>query len=131
MSRRPDQSRRNAEARGRIAEYWVGFLLLMMGYRRLARRYRTPLGEIDLIARRGTTLVMIEVKYRRALGFRRLHYDEVERTAPSAASQKRLMRAAEFYRARHPHDAELMVRFDLVIVHASGWCWWFRDILRR
>jgi len=79
----------------------------------------------------GTTLVIIEVKYHRALGFRRLHIDEVERTEPSPTSQKRLMCAGKFYRAKHQHDAELMVRFDLVFVDASGWCWWFRDILRQ
>jgi len=130
VSRVNAKARRQAESRGRWAERWVALLLFFMGYRCLARRYRTPVGEIDLIARRGETLVMVEVKYRRALGFQRLRFEDVEQTAPSPAAQKRLLRAAECYQAKHLQHAHLMVRFDLVIVHASGRCWWFRDVLR-
>jgi putative endonuclease len=90
VSRVNAKARRQAESRGRWAERWVALLLLFIGYRCLAKRYRTPVGEIDLIASRGETLVMVEVKYRRALGFQRLRFEDVEKTAPSPAEQKRL-----------------------------------------
>lgn len=44
--------RRKAERRGHAAEYWAALYLLLKGYRILAIRYRTRLGEIDLIARK-------------------------------------------------------------------------------
>lgn len=51
-------------AQGHLAEFLAAWILRLKGYRILKRRYKTPLGEIDLIAARGWTLVAIEVKYR-------------------------------------------------------------------
>ena len=56
--------RRQAERRGRRAEWSCLMLLACKGYRPLGRRVRTPFGEIDLIAARGHTLVFVEVKQR-------------------------------------------------------------------
>ncbi len=58
--------RRRAEKRGHAAEYWAALYLMLKGYRILALRYRTPLGEIDLIARRKDVVAFIEVKARRS-----------------------------------------------------------------
>jgi putative endonuclease len=56
--------RREAERRGRRAESLAVWLLRLKGYRLLARRYKTSVGEIDLIARRGRTIAFVEVNSR-------------------------------------------------------------------
>ena len=56
--------RRLAERRGRRAETLAAWYLRLKGYRILARRYRTPVGEIDLIVRRGRLVAFVEVKRR-------------------------------------------------------------------
>src|SRR3546814_3908868 len=53
-----------AEARGRRAETLCAFWLRIRGWRILARRVRTRMGEVDLIARRGKMVAFIEVKAR-------------------------------------------------------------------
>ena len=60
-------TRRRNEQHGRNAETVAAWFLRLKGYRILARRVRTHVGEIDLIARHGDTLVFVEVKARRAL----------------------------------------------------------------
>lgn len=57
-------SRRERERSGRRAEALAAWWLRLKGWRILARRIRTPLGEIDLIARRGRIVAFIEVKAR-------------------------------------------------------------------
>ena len=58
-------NRKAAEQRGRRAEAWAAFYLRLLGWRILARRLKTPRGEIDLIARRGRTIAFVEVKWRK------------------------------------------------------------------
>ena len=60
--------RRQAERKGRIAEICAAGLLLLKGYRILARRFKTPQGEVDLILRKRNALVCVEVKARADLG---------------------------------------------------------------
>lgn len=57
-------NRKAAERNGRRAEDWAGLYLRLLGWRILARRLKTPRGEIDLVARRGRTIAFIEVKWR-------------------------------------------------------------------
>ena len=106
-----DPRRRDAERRGRRAEAIAAWYLRAKFYRILARRYRTPLGEIDLIARRGSTIVFVEVKSR-ATG-------EAGLEAVTAKSRQRIARAAALWLAVHPTAAGLDQRFD-VIVAAPG-----------
>jgi putative endonuclease len=63
----PSRRRRDAERRGQRGEDWAAWLLRLKGYRILARRVRTPLGEIDIIARRGRVTAFVEVKARPSL----------------------------------------------------------------
>ena len=58
-------NRKAAEQCGRRAEVWAAFYLRLLGWRILARRLKTPRGEIDLIARRGRTIAFVEVKWRK------------------------------------------------------------------
>jgi len=55
-------NRQRAEQQGRMAENVAALFLQLKGYQILARRWKSPLGEIDLIARQGRTLVCIESK---------------------------------------------------------------------
>lgn len=57
-------SRQVAERRGRKGEGFAALWLRLQGWRVLARRVKTPRGEIDLIARRGRTVLFVEVKWR-------------------------------------------------------------------
>ncbi|MGE0714597.1 MAG: YraN family protein [Alphaproteobacteria bacterium] len=97
-----------AEALGRRAETHAGWLLRLKGYRILARRWRGPAGEIDLVARRGGTLAMVEVKARPAAG--------AAADAVDQRSRRRLARAAAAFLGGRPDLAGLAVRFDVILV---------------
>ena len=105
--------RRAAYRRGHAGERLAAFRLLLSGYRILARRYRTKVGEIDLIARRGNVVAFIEVKRRGAL--------TVGLEAVTPLAQARIRRAAEAYIQRHPALAERVLRFDVMVV--TPWAW--------
>jgi putative endonuclease len=103
--------RRGAEQWGRAAESLAAILLRLKGYRILARDLRSPVGEIDLIARRGRTLAFVEVKARAGAD------DEVL----TARQRRRIVRAAQLFIARHPGLAALDVRFDLILIGRRRW----------
>ncbi len=67
MARPDSDSRRKNDKKGRRAETIAALFLQVKGYRILARRVRTPAGEIDLVVRKDTTLVFVEVKARATL----------------------------------------------------------------
>ncbi len=79
---------------GLLAEIWVALVLQLKGYRILSRRLRTPGGEIDLLAKRGQTLVLVEVKLRPSLS--------EAAGAISNRQQNRLQTAARFVLAQRP-----------------------------
>ena len=64
---RATDKRRRRVRFGRFAEALCAWHLRLRGYRILAKRFRTPLGEIDIVARRGGLVAFIEVKARRDL----------------------------------------------------------------
>ncbi len=100
-------ARRLAERRGRRAETLAAWLLRAKGYRILARRYRTPVGEIDLIARRARLVAFVEVKQRPS---------EAEAAeAVTSAGRRRIARAASAWLAAHPAASTLDLRFDVII----------------
>jgi putative endonuclease len=101
--------RREAEVRGRRSEFLAIALLVLKGYRILARRLRTPLGEIDLVAKSPTGLVcFIEVKARA---------EALAAVQSLSDKQKaRIGRAAMHYLAQHPKLARKGLRFDIIAV---------------
>jgi putative endonuclease len=101
-------ARRRAYARGRRGERLAAWWLRLHGYRVLAQGFRSPVGEIDLIARRGGILAVVEVKRRANLS--------AAGEAISPRQQRRLRRAAELYLQRHPELAGLQPRFDAVLL---------------
>lgn len=108
MSKAQDKVR--AYRFGHVAEGVAALLLRLKGYRILARRYRTNFGEIDLIARRGRVLAMVEVKARSAKGG--MHAAE----SLSASQRRRIERAASGYLASHSGSQNCDIRFDLIVV---------------
>ena len=65
MKRPAAPSRLAAEKRGRQGERLAGWWLRLKGWSIVARRVRTPVGEIDMIARRGSMVAFVEVKSRK------------------------------------------------------------------
>ena len=81
------------------------------GYRILERNYRCRTGEIDIIARKGSYLVFVEVKLRRDDRFAEA------REFVTAAKQRRILSAAQLYLSAHP-DWDLQPRFDVLEIYA-------------
>jgi putative endonuclease len=108
-----DRARAAAERRGHRGETIAALFLMLKGFRIKARRYRTPLGEIDLIARRGDLVLIVEVKARPTLA---QAMDAVNRTAA-----RRIGNAADLWLTRQPDHAKLSLRFDLVAVLPRRW----------
>ena len=104
--------RRRSERAGRRAETLAAFLLRCKGYQIIARRYATPVGEVDLVARRGSLLAFVEVKRRSTA--------DAALAALGAAQRRRITRAAEAFLAEHPELSRLECRFDVIAV-AGSW----------
>jgi len=102
-----------AEQHGHRSETIAAWWLRLKLYRIVARRYRTAAGEIDLIARRGRTLVFVEVKAR--ADFRGAA------EAVSARQQHRIARAASQFLAARPDLAGLDQRFDALLIVRRTW----------
>jgi putative endonuclease len=102
--------RRRAYRFGHWAETLCVWWLRLGGYRVLARRYKTPVGEIDIVARRGATLAFIEVKARHHTA--RNDGGEVLTTR----QRGRIIRAAEAFVARQRNLGHCAMRFDLMAV---------------
>lgn len=96
--------------KGVWAEWVACFLLWLKGYRVLARRHKTPFGEIDIIAKRGHVIVAVEVKKRRTLDLAQ------ERLA--VQDLNRIKRSVSFYLTRHRQYATHNIRLDGVCVGA-------------
>lgn len=100
--------RRRAYIFGRGAETLAAWWLRLRGYRILARGFRVPVGEIDLIARRGRVLAFVEVKARASLS------GAIEALGPR--QRRRIARAGAAFLQQRPELSNLDLRFDLVLV---------------
>ena len=80
-------NRRRAERGGRRAETLAAWWLRLKGYAILAQRVRTPRGEVDLVARRGRTLVFVEVKARATASDAALALDDYRLRRGAAAAE--------------------------------------------
>ena len=93
---------------GISAEARAAAWLMAKGYRILAKRFRTPHGEIDLVARRRNLIVFVEVKARPSL-------DDAA-YAVTARQQARIIAAAQGWLMAHPEHADFDMRFDAVLI---------------
>jgi putative endonuclease len=93
---------------GLSAETRAAAYLMAKGYRILAKRFRTPHGEIDLVARRRNLVAFVEVKARATL-------DEAA-FAVTPRQQRRIVDAAQAWLVAHPEHAEFELRFDAMLI---------------
>jgi putative endonuclease len=93
---------------GISAETRAAAFLIAKGYRILARRFRTPHGEIDIVARRRNLLTFVEVKARASLD------DAAYAVTPR--QQARIIAAAQIWLMAHPEHAEYDLRFDAMLI---------------
>lgn len=117
LPRQPEPDMRNTEPDpGRVAAFRLGLsaesraaaYLIAKGYRILARRWRSPVGEIDIVARRRQTLVFVEVKARLTV--------DAAAEAVTVRQRRRIAAAAEIWLAQHADIAFTDIRFDAVLV---------------
>src|SRR5262245_26028171 len=93
---------------GLSAESRAAAFLIAKGYRILARRFRTPYGEIDLVARKRNLIAFVEVKARASL-------DDAA-WAVTPRQQRRIVNAAQAWLMAHPEHAEFDMRFDAMLI---------------
>ncbi|WJR78395.1 YraN family protein [Bradyrhizobium sp. NP1] len=106
---RPASPERLAAFRtGLSAEARACAYLMAKGYRILARRFRTPHGEIDIVAKRRDLLAFVEVKARASL-------DDAA-FAVTPRQQMRIVNAAQIWLAAHPDHANFELRFDAILI---------------
>lgn len=115
--------RQRALRRGSRGEWLASLALMLKGYRIVERRYRTKLGEIDLIARRGDLVLIVEVKVRSTL------VQAME--AIGHLSERRIADAADLWLMRQPDHAPLSIRFDMVAVLPRRWPVHVENIFQR
>lgn len=97
-------SRALAERRGRRAEQIAALWLMLRGWQIMARRRQFPMIEVDIIARRGDVVLVVEVKYRQTMG------QAIRALTPWAA--EKLARAA----AQVAGETGLSARVDLIAI---------------
>ena len=96
---------------GRLGEWRAAWFYRLRGYSVIDRNVRLAAGEIDLVVRRGSTIVIVEVKTRQSVAAGE-GYEAVDRK-----KQERMIRLGDQYCARHP-DAHL--RYDVLSLFWTG-----------
>jgi putative endonuclease len=112
---RPERQKREARPE-KIAAFGLGISaesraaawLIAHGYRILARRWKSPLGEIDIIAARRHLLIFVEVKARATL--------DGAAESVTERQKQRIAAAAEAWLAGNPQPAIRDIRFDAILV---------------
>ena len=104
----PQPERQVAFRIGLSAESRAAALLIAKGFRILERRWKSPVGEIDIVARRRKLLVFVEVKARERLD------DAAWSVTPR--QRARIVAAAEAWLAAFPDASISDMRFDAMLV---------------
>lgn len=113
MTNLPQRKRVAAERLGKRAEWFAAAALMLKGYRIINWRYKTKLGEIDLIAKKGQLIAVVEVKARNSIN------EAVD--AITWESQERIRNAADVWTSRQRNANDLSIRFDIIAV--CPWQW--------
>ncbi|MFZ1990544.1 MAG: YraN family protein [Alphaproteobacteria bacterium] len=98
----------SGDTKGRRAELRAEILLRLKGYRILARRFKSGQGEIDLIAKRGSVIAFVEVKFRASA--------DAAIESVSKRQRRRILNAAGAFIAHRPKYAAITSRFDIIVV---------------
>lgn len=104
----PAPKRTRAYRQGLWAETAAACLLRVKGYRVLERRFRSPVGEVDLIVVRRRRLAFVEVKLRAGL--------DAAAWSVTPHQQGRIVRAADYWLARHPAYQRHDIAFDVILM---------------
>lgn len=96
---------------GKRGERRAAWFYRLRGYAILERNARLPAGEIDLVVRRGATIVIAEVKTRQTLLAGEGH------EAVTRKKRERMIRLGDQYAARHP---EARLRYDILSIYWTG-----------
>lgn len=114
--------RRRAYEKGRNAEDQAARMLAGHGYRILSRRYRSPAGEIDLVAEKDRHVAFVEVKARRSLS------DAAWAVTPR--QQRRIADAASHWLQNFPEYQDRDMSFDAVLIASLGASEYIQDAFR-
>ena len=107
------QERQRRFKLGLRGETLAALYLRAKGYRVLSRRFKTPVGEIDIVAARGRRLAFVEVK-------RRATFDAAANSVTPQA-QRRMVRAAQYWLGRWPRYQDHDACFDVVLLAPRRW----------
>ncbi len=107
------ERRRGFFRKGHRGERLAALALRLKGYRILATRFKTKVGEIDLVARRGDLVAFVEVKARPTLT------EAMDAVGPHA--QRRIEAAADRFLSKQADYGRLSARFDIVAVLPRRW----------
>ncbi len=108
MMKRSKLSRKRAENFGRLGENLASLYLRLKLYSIVAKRVKTHVGEIDLIAKKGKSLVFVEVKMRKS-------QDNLEQ-ALEAVNKRRISRAAGLFLSQNSKYYDYDLRFDVIFI---------------
>lgn len=106
-------SRLSAERKGRKGETLAVIFLMLKGYRIIARRYKTKLGEVDIIARKRDVVAMIEVKARATL------LEAMD--AVDHSTMRRIEAAGDVWYSKQRDFARINIRYDLIAILPRKW----------
>ena len=101
-------SKKNSYYFGHIGEIIAAIFLLLNFYWLLARRFRTPFGEIDLIAQKKNQLIFIEIKSRNNF---------THREVISTKQKERITSSAQFFILKNKKYQNFYVRFDVIFIN--------------
>ncbi len=110
---RPSTSRQKAQRLGHRGEFFAAWALRLKGYRILETRYRTKQGEVDIIARKGNLVAMVEVKARRSV--------EDAINAVNYPSQRRIAATGDIWLSNQSDFAQLSIRYDIIAIVPGKW----------
>jgi putative endonuclease len=113
MSDRRRQRGAKSRRRGLWAESLAVTYLRLKGYRIIERNWRSKLGEIDVLVRKGQVLALVEVKTRGDAA--------LARGAVLGPQQRRLSRALGHYLKTRPELSGLDLRCDVIAFAKLGW----------
>ena len=113
----------NTKLLGRKGEDVAANFLCRHGYHILARNFRVPVGELDIVARKDDTVVFIEVKTRRG------NRCGTPGQSVTWRKQKKIIQTARWY-LRQYHMEQMLCRFDVIeVLPHSGKAWDVRQII--
>jgi putative endonuclease len=98
---------------GLLAEFKAKSFLRYNGFTILTERFKTSVGEIDLIAKKGNLVIFVEVKLRKTT--------EAAAEAIHTRNQLRVRNAAELYLQRYPEYNQCDMRFDALVMKPGSW----------